>query len=292
MAAPQTISALFINAFDRALHGVPQHGAMLKDTIRVVTGVGAEDYRFHAIGRAVARTRAALQPIQASPTNKRKPKATLELREHYEFLDDWEAARLSVSAMAAYGKNSRLAVERACDEWIIRALRSPNSDAIGATITANSPAMKLAPDLPNNGDVSAKLTTISGRFTQLLRRGVGTGDMLTLAYSEQRFPEIVSITQLISRDYSNKGMIATGKPPPLFGMQWRGMEDRVEGGIAATEAWMYAKNGTGLALGNIARMRDISWRNDLNAWQIGARFTGGATVIDRNMLAPFMLTSL
>lgn len=288
MAAPQTISALMINAFDRALHGVPQHGAMLKDTIRVVSGVGAEDHRFHAIGKAIARTRAALQPIQASPTVKAKPKATLELKEHYEFLDDFEASRLSVSAMAGYGRNSRLAVERACDEWVIRALRGPNNDAIGAAIAANT-AAKLAPDLPANQDIAAKLTTIADRFTQLLRRGVGTGDMLTLAYSDRHFPAIVSITQLISRDYSSKGMIATGRPPPLFGMQWRGMEDREEGGIAVGEAWMYAKNGTGLALGNIARMRDISWRNDLNAWQIGARITGGATVIDRNMLAPLAL---
>lgn len=273
MAAPQTISALMISAFDRALHAVPQHGSMLKDTVRVVTGVGAQDFRFHALGKARARTRAALQPIQASPTIKAKPKVTLELMEHYEFLDDWEATRLSVTAMAGYGRNSRLAVERACDQWIIEALNNINTDAINEGITRPGTAETM------------DLEHISMRYTALLRKGVGSGDMLTLAYGQEHFEDIVSINQLISRDYSERGFIATGRPPPLFGMQWRGIEDRVEGGFATAEGPIYAKNGVGLALGNISRMRDISWRNDLNAWQIGARITGEATAIDKDMIA-------
>ena len=274
MAAPQTISGLMVRAFDRALHAVPQHGSMLKDTVRVVTGVGAEDYRFHALGKALARTRAALQPIQASPTIKAKPLVKLELKEHYEFLDDWEAARLSVSAMAGYGRNSRLAVERACDQWIIEAM----------TGTLNTGAINSGISRPGSAE-TMNLDNITKRYTALLKKGVGSGDMLTFAYGQTHFTNIVGINELISRDYSAKGMIATGRPPPLFGMQWRGIEDRVEGGFADDEGVIYAKNGLGLVMGDLAKMRDISWRNDLNAWQIGARITGEATAIDKDMIA-------
>ena len=128
-------------------------------------------------------------------------------------------------------------------------------------------------------------------MTVLLRKGVTPADMLTCIYPQTQFTHIADITQLISRDYSERGFIATGTVPPLYGMGWIGVEDRPEGGVMGTQCMVLAKNSLGLALGDVENMRDISWRNDLNAWQIGAKLLGGATVIDKEMLVGITVTA-
>ena len=281
MAAPQTLSALQISSFDRALHRAPQKASVLKDTVRVESGIMAENHRFPAIGKKVARTRAALQPIQANPSAKAKPQCNLDLFEDYEHLADHEVARTNVNAMTTYGMNSRDAVERRCDQWIVDAMDTINPQALGpGTLTT-----------PAKANLDAAL--IGEAMAQLLNVGLTTRDMMTIAYNELQFEAIVKINALISRDYSERGFIATGRPPPMFGLQWRGMENRstAEGGIGAEQAFMYAKNGVGLAMSGLVKLRDISWRNDMNAWQIGARIMGGATAIDKNMVLELALNA-
>ena len=271
MAAPQSLSALLIASFDRALHAVPQKGGMLKDTVRVETGIVGEDHAFPALGKAVARTRASLQPIQASPTVKARPKATLELLEHYEFLADDQVARTNVNAMAGYGRNSRLAIERGCDQWIIDAVKTINTQAIGSPLSS-----------PTAAKVSKEFLT--AQMTSFKSAGVAASQQITFSYNEKHFTNIAEINELLSRDYSERGFVESGTIPRLYGMQWRGIETREEGGWGDTESGMWAKDGIGLALGTIDRMSDVSWRNDLNAYQIGARLLGGSTAIDKQMV--------
>ena len=274
--AAETLSPLLIQTYDRKLHGVPQRPSVLKDTVRMETGIVGMNHHFPAIGKAIARTRAALQPVQASPTVKARPKADFELKEHFEFLADHEAAQTNVSAAAKYGMNSNDAVERACDQWIIDAMETVSTSAIGPTPIPDQ-AVSFAADAGANE--MAKV------LMQLLDRGVSTGDMLTIAYDELMFQSIAKIEQLISRDYSERGFVSSAKIPRLWGMQWRGVEHREEGGISPdTRMYVYARESTGLALGTIVRQRRIGWREDLLAYQIGARILGGATRIDNNMI--------
>ena len=301
--AGETLSPLLIQTYDRKLHGVPQRGSVLKDTVRMESGLTTMTHHFPATGKAIARTRAALEPVQASPTLKARAATTFELREHFEFLADHEAAQTNVSVAARYGMNSNNAVERACDQWIINALTNVNSDAIGqpiSAITGFSFTQRESTADPNLAAPNAKVLTTSitggikdiGRaYAQLLNRAVSSADGVTIAYSELQFEGIVQITQLISRDYSPRGFIASGNVPPIYGMQWRGIESRAEGqtaglGMVATQAFMYAREGVGLAIGTINRQRRIDWRTDLLAYQIGARILGNATAIDKNMIVP------
>ena len=290
--AGETLSPLLIQTYDRKLHGVPQRPSLLKDTVRMESGITGMSHHFPAIGKAVARTRAALEPVQASPTLKARPSTTFELREHFEFLADHEAAQTNVSAAARYGMNSNNAVERACDQWIINAMKSPNDQAIGATISgpgtftfrpSDSQTQPTAPAARVSTQVGG-LSDIGEVYAQLLNRAVSSADGVTIAYHELQFENIVQIQQLTSRDYSPRGYVSTGMMPPIFGMQWRGIEAREEGGLVSTEALVYAREGVGLALGTIVRQRRIGWREDLLAYQIGARILGNATLIDRNML--------
>ena len=275
-----TLDPILIDSFDSNLHGVPQHGAKLKDTVRTRMGVVGTTHRFPALGKGRARQRGALQPIQPVTSEKAKPRATLNNAEDFEFLDIYQMAETNVSAMAGYAKNARMAVERQCDQRILNAMDSPNTDAIGTMIAAN--AGKPA----NNFVTLEKLVTM---ITALLRRGNTVGDRITFTYNQAHFEKIGQITQLLSRDYSERGFMATGNVPPVYGMQLRGIEDRVEEegnitGLPVAKGFCYAMGGVGLALGNVQKMRVIDWRPDLQSWQIGAMILAGATVIDQNML--------
>ena len=286
-----TLDQLLIDSFDSALHGVPQMASILKDTVRTRMGVVGSTHRFPAIGKGRARTRGALQPIQPVTTEKAKPTATLSNAEDFEFLDIYEMAETNVSAMAGYAKNSRMAVERQCDERIIRnGLRTLSDQAIGNPLPASNATTTAAESggAPNVAD-QVSVAKLAKALTSLLRRGNAVGSRKTFTYSQRHFQNIAQIDQLLSRDYSERGFMSTGQVPPIYGMQWRGMEDREEGGIMPTEGWVYGMEGVGLAMGNVSKMRVTDWRPDLQSWQIGAMLLVGAITIDRNMIQPVTL---
>ena len=276
--ANATLSAFLIMTYDRALHGVPQRGSLLKDAVRMESGIEALTHHFPAQGKAIARARAALQPIQAGPTEKARPSCTLRNREHYEFLDQYQVRQTNVQAMTNYGKNSRMAVERACDQMVLDALDTPSSQAIG---TAALPRPGAA--------VKVTVAALATAMTALMKRGNSTGDMMSFIYSQGHFENITKIDQLISRDYVPRGFISTGEIPTLFGTRWIGVETRAEGGIPDNTGYVIAKPGTGLALGNVQNMRDIWWNNMNKSWAIGAQFLGGSTMIDKNQFAELNL---
>ena len=274
MAAPVTLKPYLIQAYDRAVTKVPQRAGILKDTVRVVGPIMAETHHFPAIGKKVARTRQALQPIQASPSAKARPSCTMELKEDYEHIADHEVAQTNVSIMTTYGENSRMAVERACDQWIINAMDDINSDAFEAPIASAPSASKITKAF------------VGEAMSAFLNTGQSTSDMLTMLYPETQFEALIDIIEITSRDYSPRGFMSTGRVPMFLGIQLRGIELRDEGGLGAagTKGFMYAKNGTGLAMSGLVKLRDISWRNDLNAWQVGARIMGASTVIMKNQV--------
>ena len=287
-----TLDQLLIDSFDEALHGVPQMASILKDTVRTRMGVVGSTHRFPALGKGRARTRGALQPIQPVTTEKAKPTAMLTNAEDFEFLDIYEMAETNVSAMAGYAKNSRMAVERQCDERILRnGLRVLSTDAIGTPLTADA---KTATSIAESGGApnvanQVGVAKLAKALTSLLRRGNSIGERKTFAYSQRHFENIAQIDQLLSRDYSERGFMSTGQVPPIYGMQWRGMEDREEGGMTATEGYVYAAGAVGLAMGNVSKMRVTDWRPDLQSWQIGAMLLVGAITIDRNMVQQLIL---
>ena len=290
-----TLDPILIASFDEALHGVPQMGSRLKDTWRNKMNVVGTTHRFPALGKGRARTRGALQPIQPITTEKAKPQAALTNSEDFEFLDIYEMAETNVSAFAGYAKNSRMAVERQWDERGIRAMRAPSSDAIGNPLPSNAADTAAATHAMTGitgRDKAANVVSIeklAKALTALLRRGNAVGEPITFAYSQRHFENIAQIDQLLSRDYSERGFMSTGRVPPIYGMDWRGIEDREEGGITATEGWVYVRHGVGFAAGNVSKMRVTDWRPDLQAFQVGAMVLCGAVVIDRNCVQPVTL---
>ena len=122
MPPNSSLATWFITEFDTALRRAPQKGSVLKDTVEIKAGVGAATYEFFAMGKGLARTVEALQPIQPDPTSKVRPTVTIEEKAHYQFISDFQATQLSVGVGTSYGITSRNACERACDQWIINAL--------------------------------------------------------------------------------------------------------------------------------------------------------------------------
>ena len=290
-----TLDPILIASFDEALHGVPQQGSRLKDTWRNRMGVVGTTHRFPALGKGRARTRGALQPIQPVTTEKAKPQAQLTNAEDFEFLDIYEMAETNVSAFAGYAKNSRMAVERQCDERGIRAMRTISTEAIGNPLPANNSASQTTAAATIAADgfkaVADQVTVqkLAKALTSLLARGYAVGETITFAYSQRHFEHIAQIDQLLSRDYSERGFLSTGRVPPIYGMDWRGIEDREEGGISPTEGWVYAKSAVGFVSGNVSKMRVTDWRPDLQAFQVGAMLLIGATAIDRNGIQTMQL---
>ena len=176
---------------------------------------------------------------------------------------------------------ARDAVERGIDSKVFTALATPSTQALGdtnASITPASPG-KLNRDAIGEG------------VAVLLNKGYGVNDQLSLFISAAHFESLIGITELMSRDYTQKGMAQSGIAPRLFGVAIKQVEtrqtDKGEVGIGAGVGYMIAKRGVGLAVGNERKMPTIERRVDIFGWQVGARLNCGSTAILRDSIVPY-----
>ena len=277
MAGPTTLDPLLINSFGRMVTRAPQNPSVTKDAVYVESGITGTDHRFPAKGKAWAGTHAPLQIVQATPTEKVKPVAQLSIIQHIEFLDDTEMTETNVkSIMANYAMDSRDAVERGIDSKVFTALATPNTDSLGQPNTA------LANTTLDRGAIAEGVAV-------LLNKGYGVTDQLSLFVSAQHFESLIKIAELMSRDFTQKGMAQSGIAPRLFGVAIKQVEARQtqETGVAVADGYLIAKRGVGLAVGNERKMPTIERRVDMFGWQVGARLNCGSTTILRDSVVRF-----
>ena len=279
MAQP-TLLPILIENYSAKLHTEPERGSLLMQHVRVDANVEGQTHHVPVIGKAIAGERGVSQPVMPDPVQKARPSLNIRNREHWQFIDRYQNVETNVELFAKFGTASRMACDRACDQMILNGLDNVNAQAFGTMAQARPGAAEK---------VSVK--AIATACTALLKKGVSLMDNLVFIYSESHFTNIVGIDQLISRDYSERGLIRTGRIPSLFGITWVGVETRVEGGIPDNTGYLIAKEGICLGLlatyGNTMQSND--WRPDVQSWQIGATFAGGATAVDKGMLTELNL---
>ena len=280
MAQP-TLLPILIQSYSSKLHTEPERGSLLMPHVRVDGNIEGMTHHLPVIGKAIAGERGPSQPVMPDPVQKARPSLNLANREHWQFIDRYQNVETNVELFAKFGTASRMACDRACDQMILNALDNVNAQAFGTMAQAR----------PADPGVKVSVKEIAKACTALLQKGVSLMDNLVFIYSEAHFTNIVGIDQLISRDYSERGLIRTGRIPSLFGIQWVGVETRIEGGIPENTGYLIAKEGIALGLLNTYgnSMQHNAWRDDVMSWQIGATFAGGSTAVDKGMLTELNL---
>ena len=253
--------------FDAQVKAAYQSAGKLRKHVRVKTGVVGSTTEFRRAARGVATPRIPQTDVIPMGTTYAKVTATLSDWNAPEYTDVFDQQKTNVQERGIVAGNIAGATGRREDQLIIDALDAANA----------SQAIPHA----GTGFTYAKLLRIGTLFDQ---RAVPEG-MRKLAISARAKEDLLNDTNrlFISRDFVSRGVLETGKLPPILGFDIEVIDNRDEGGLPLSGSvrtnFAWDMQALGLAVG-IDHRTTVDWIPEKTSWLANRIFSAGAVAID------------
>lgn len=259
-----SVDAIFIDQWASEVKlAFQQQTSLLRDSIRTVTGVTGQTYRFPLIGAGVATANKArhadMDPMGVDHADKI---ATIVPYTAMEMLDALDEVRTNADLRGAYTESVVAALSRALDGEVITAL----------DLTANTVTMPTANELTTAG-----LTLVGQKMSSNF---VPHGDRFGLV-SPSGMNDILSDDKLVNNLYVTKGALEEGYAHGVVGFDLIESAGVPSGSLATGNAtnYFYHKRAVGLAIAEDLTI-DVAWIPLKQAWMFAGRLAAGAIIID------------
>lgn len=262
------LSTIQVIDFDAQVKAAYQNASLLRNYVRVKTGVVGASTKFRKYSRGVASPRIPQTDVVPMGTTHAEVTATLADWHAADYVDRQDQDKTNVQEMPIIATNVGAAIGRRLDQIVIDALAA----AKGSADIAHA----------STGLTYAKLANINKLFSAAAVPR-GRRNLLIEADGEE---DLIAEAKFTSLDYISKAVIESGKlPPTLLGMNIIVLDDaRDEGGLplASTTQTCFAwdTQALGLAIGGMERPVQIDWVPEKNSNLAAQFFSGGAIAID------------
>lgn len=266
-----SVSTSFVKQYERDFkHVFQREGGILRQAVRVHTGVVGSTDTFQVIGKGTATTKARHGMI--TPMNQGHTAATATLVDRYagDYVDKLDESKINIDERMAIAQGGAYACGRAIDNDLFTAMDGTTQTAVTFTMTSIAAvrgsllliAKALdANDVPNDGNRYCALTPNTWAMAGL-----------TDPFS--------------SRDYAgDRGLpFVDGQPYPRW-RYWMGINWTMHTGLpnagaaASAKAFAWHKNAVGYAIGDDVSSR-IDYVPERGAHFVNNMFSGGAVLID------------
>lgn len=268
-----TLSAAAIAQFDAEVKHAYALQGLLRNTVRVRTGVVGSTHRFPKMGKGVATQRnpqTNVTPMNVAHTN---ATATLEDWCAAEYTDIFNQAAVNFDERKELAHTIAGAIGRREDQLIL--------NAIDAATVTNTVSQHIGGT--NTGLNTAKLR----RTKQLLdTQGApaGKGER-TFACHAIGLEQLLGTTEATSVDYNPVKTLFDGEISHWLGFEFKVFETRDEGGIPLASNvrtnYAYHKSSIGLGVG-IDFRTEVNYIPEKTSWLSNGLFKAGAVAIDVN----------
>lgn len=266
-----SISNAFVTLFDTEVKQAYQADAVLRNTVRLRTGVTASTHKFPKIGAGVAQVR--VPQTDVTPLNVTYSQATVTLSDWIaaEYSDIFNQAKVNFDERQELVQVVSKAIGRRADQLVIDALAASStsltvSNDIGGTDTnMNVAKLREAQRLLNAGNVP-----MEDRY------------ILIHAYN---LSNLLSETSVTSSDFNTVKALVQGELDTFLGFKFITIGDRSEGGLTGGGSgqdrvvYAYHKNAIGMAEGMGIRS-EINYIPEKTSWLVSSMFSAGAIAID------------
>lgn len=266
-----SISNAFVTLFDAEVKQAYQADAVLRNTVRLRTGVTASTHKFPKIGSGVAQVR--VPQTDVTPLNVTYSQATVTLGDWIaaEYSDIFNQAKVNFDERSELVQVVSKAIGRRADQIILDALANSStsltvSNDIGGTDSNLSVAkLREAQRLMNAGNVP-----MEDRF---------------LVIHASNLSSLLSETAVTSSDFNTVKALVQGELDTFLGFKFITLGDRAEGGLtgggsgADRTVYAYHKNAIGMAEGMGVRS-EINYIPEKTSWLVSSMFSAGAVAID------------
>ena len=266
-----SISNAFVTLFDTEVKQAYQGDAVLRNTVRLRTGVTASTHKFPKIGAGVAQVRVPQTDI--TPLNVTYSQATVTLADYIaaEYSDIFNQAKVNFDERQELVQVVAKAIGRRSDQMIIDALAASSTSLTvatsigGAGTNLNMAKLREAARLLNTANVPAE-------------------DRYMLIHASQ-LASLLSETSVTSSDFNTVKALVQGEINTFMGFTFNVIGDRTEGGLtgggsgSTRKVYAYHKMAVGMAE-SMAIRSEINYVPEKTSWLVASMFSAGAIAID------------
>lgn len=266
-----SISNAFVTLFDTEVKQAYQADAVLRNTVRLRTGVTASTHKFPKIGSGVAQVR--VPQTDVTPLNVTYSQATVTLEDWIaaEYSDIFNQAKVNFDERSELVQVVSKAIGRRSDQLILNALAN------------SSTSLTVSNDI---GGTDSNLSVAKLREAQRLMNvnNVPMEDRYLVIHASN-LSNLLSETAVTSSDFNTVKALVQGELDTFLGFKFITIGDRAEGGLTGGGSgqdrvvYAYHKSAIGMAEGMGIRS-EINYIPEKTSWLVSSMFSAGATAID------------
>jgi hypothetical protein len=263
-----------IAAFDTEVKLVYQGEGVLRNTVRVKSGVTGQQYAFRKMGAGMAyQQTSSAEAITPNDTSHSKIFATLTNWRIGDYTDLFDQAETNIDERMELAKSFAKSIGRAEDQLIINALNTATGLAGAVTANYGGTSTGLTADKLRHAKRYLMQNQASGGEHYLATTAIGLET--ALAEIEVTSADYQTMRVLVDADINNK---------MAFGFRFKIIENRLEGGLptastTCTYSYAWDKASTGLATAIEPQSR-VDFIPVNGAWLSQSIYMGGSAVID------------
>lgn len=275
------ISNAFVTLFDTEVKQAYQADAVLRNTVRLRTGVTAATHKFPKIGSGVAQVR--IPQSDVTPLNVDYSQATVNLQDWIaaEYSDIFNQAKVNFDERQELVQVVGKAVARRADQLIINALAaSSTSNTVGTDIGGSGTNLNIEKLIAAKKNLDTQNVPMEDRF------------MLIHAAS---LAGLLGETEVTSSDFNTVKALVQGQIDTYLGFKFITIGDRSEGGLVGGGAgqtrkvWAWHKSAVGMAE-SMGIRSEINYIPEKTSWLVASMFSAGAVAIDNTGIVEITCT--
>lgn len=255
--------------FDAQVKAAYQNGSILRNTVRLKTGIIGYQTKFRRVVRGVSSPRIPQTPVVPMGTQYGEATCTLADWHAADYLDVQDQNKTNIAELPILAENIGAANGRRVDQIIIDALAAAKPGA--ADIVHGSVGLTFD-----------KLVELESMF---VAAAIPEGDRFLLIEAEGK-RDLIGEAKLTSKDYVDRSVIETGRlPPRLMGFNIIVLDAaRDEGGLplsgSTQTAYAWDRRAMGLALGGEEMPVQFERVANMNSTLAAQYISAGAVGID------------
>jgi len=262
------VSNAFVTLFDAEVKQAYQGESMLRNTVRLRTGVEGSTHKFPKIGSGVAQVR--VPQTDVTPMNVDYSQATVTLSDYIaaEYSDIFNQAKINFDERQELVQVVSKSIGRRADQLIIDAL-----DAASTSLTVATTVGGAGTNLNLDKLIEAKKLMDAGNVPMEGRHMLIHANNLSGLLGE---------TEVTSSDYNSVKALVGGEINTFLGFNFHVIGDRDEGGLpkpSTRTCYAWHQQAMGMAEGMGVRT-EINYIPEKTSHLVASMFSAGAVGID------------
>jgi len=262
------VSNAFVTLFDAEVKQAYQGESMLRNTVRLRTGVEGSTHKFPKIGSGVAQVR--VPQTDVTPMNVNYSNATVTLSDYIaaEYSDIFNQAKINFDERSELVQVVSKSIGRRADQLIIDAL-----DAASTSLTVATTVGGAGTNLNLDKLIEAKKLMDAGNVPMEGRH---------ILIHANNLSGLLGETEVTSSDYNSVKALVGGEINTFLGFNFHVIGDRDEGGLpkpSTRTCYAWHQQAMGMAEGMGVRT-EINYIPEKTSHLVASMFSAGAVGID------------